>query len=291
MSEQYKTDDDEIEIDLQELFGLILHRLWLIILVGLLTGGIGFGISKYLMTPMYQSTTRVYILNSSDNNNGNITLSDTQLASTLTKDYEALITSRFVLEKVIEDMQLDLSYGALKERVTVSNASNTRIIDISVKAEQPEYAQAIADAIRIVSAEQIQSVMNIEAVNLVDAANLPLSKCEPSVSKYTLIGFAAGAFLVGIIVVIIYLLDDTIKTSEDVEKYLGLSTLALIPDTSLEEKEDKKKGKHRNSSSQSETRANKTEELTSIHSGVSAVVIKDLEDEIVKEGAKEDARH
>lgn len=236
-------NEEVIEIDLQELFVLILHWLWLIVICGIAAGTVGFVLSRFVIVPQYESTTSVYILSKNDNNS--LTYSDTQLATQLTQDYEDLITSRYVLEQVMEQFQLseEYSYGSFSEKISVANASGTRIIDITVKDPDPERAQQLADAIRDVSAERITSVMNIEAVNLVDRANLPTASAEPSILKWTLFGAAIGIFLSTVILVIRFLLDDTIKSSEDIEKYLGLSTLALIPDSTLEEKRSAKKKK------------------------------------------------
>ena len=123
-----------------------------------------------------------------------------------------------------------------------------------MRDESPQAAQTIANAIRTVSANHIKSVMDIEAVNVVDEANLPLSPAAPSITKYTALAAAIGIVLSAIIIVICYLLDDTIKSSEDIEKYLGLSTLALIPLNTGEELS--KKGDRRGS----ERRSARTEE-------------------------------
>ena len=252
MNQQNKENTDEIEIDLGEIFGLLLHRLWLILLCGIACGIIGF-----IITPKYDSTTKIYILNRQNNNN--LTLSDTQLASQLTKDYTELVKSRYVLETVIKQCGLNESYGTLLSRVTVANTTDTRIISITVRDESPQAAQTIANAIRTVSASHIKSVMDIEAVNVVDEANLPLSPAAPSITKYTALAAAIGIVLSAIIIVICYLLDDTIKSSEDIEKYLGLSTLALIPLNTGEELS--KKGDRRGS----ERRSARTEEESGVN--------------------------
>lgn len=103
------------------------------------------------------------------------------------------------------------------------------MLSITVTDTDPMLAMEIANSIREAAALHIKSVMDIEAVNVVDMANLPTDKANPSVFKWTLIGSLIGAFVVMAIVIVVYILDDTIKNSDDVEKYLGLSTLALIP--------------------------------------------------------------
>ena len=220
-------NNEEIEIDLMELLGVLLSKWWLIILVTMATAIVGFCVSAFLMTPKYQSTTDIYILNTSDGDK--MTTSDTTLATQLTSDYKELIVCRYVLETVIEQLNLPDTYGSLKNRVSVSNASNTRIIYITVTDPSPYTAQAIANAIREVASVHIQNVIAVQAVNVVDEANLPTSPSEPSVMKFTVLGAGAGFVLVCGILLVIFLLDDTIKTTEDVEKYLGLSTLAMIP--------------------------------------------------------------
>lgn len=219
---------DEIEIDLREIFLILLGKMWLIILTGILTAAIGFAISQFVLQPVYESTTQIYILNKQDSDT--VTYSDVQLGTQLTKDYAELIQSRYVLEAVIEELQLtDLEYEDMLQKVTVTTPSDTRILAITVSDTDPVLAMEMANAIREAAAVHIKNVMDIEAVNVVDTANLPIDKSSPSIMKWTLAGGCVGALMVMAIVVIWYLLDDTVKTSDDVEKYLGLSTLALIP--------------------------------------------------------------
>lgn len=219
--------NDEIEIDLTEVIGLVIHRLWILIICAILAGVIGFAISYFLITPKFQSTTKIIVLNKQDSST--ITYSDLQLASQLTKDYEELITCRYVLEQVIEQCELEDTYEELYSRVTVENTKDTRIIGITVEDASPENAQYIADNIREVAANHIQSVTDVAAVNVVDYANIPTKKSSPSIKKWTAGGAAIGFLLALCAIIVEYILDDTIKSSEDIEKYLGYTTLALIP--------------------------------------------------------------
>lgn len=238
-----RQDDDEIEIDLGEVFFLLLSRIWLILICGILAGVAGYLISTFVVTDLYQSTTKVYILNK-DSGSGNLTTSDLQLGTQLTKDYVEMITSRSVIEKVIADNALDdESYGSLVKKTSVKTANDTRIISITVTDPSPMKAQYLANEIRKVAAERIEEVMNIEAVNTVDEANLPTSPSSPNVMKWAAIGFLLGAFACAGIVVVHYMLDDTIKTSDDVEKYLNMSTLGMIPVREEEKRHNNKKGK------------------------------------------------
>ncbi|HBA10073.1 protein-tyrosine kinase [Lachnospira eligens] len=224
---------DEIEINLGEIFALLLHKVWIIILAAVVCGAVGFLYSYFLITPQYQSTTKVYILNKQ--NSTSVTYSDVQLSTTLSKDYEQLVTSRYVIEGVIKQLNLDETYESLVGKVSATNTDDTRIIAITVINPDPQQAQKVANAVRDLAAQHITQVMDIEAVNVVDSANLPTSPVSPSVPKWTLIGAAIGIIIAVAVVVIQHLLDDSIKSSEDIEKYLGISTLALIPMNQAEE--------------------------------------------------------
>ena len=249
------TAPEEAEIDLLEIFSLLLRWIWLIILVAIVCGGIAFAYAKFVLPEEFQSTTTVYILNKSENS-GTVTQTEMQAGAQLTKDYGQLITSRTVLENVIQQLNLEDSYtyNEFKGKVSVNTPTDTRLINITVTDYEPEMAQKIADLIRIVASDHIQNVMQIEAVNLVDAANLPTRKSAPSVSRWTMIGALIGALIVCAWLIIRFIMDDTIKTSDDVEHYLGLSTLALIPlDANIsgngkKSKKAKKKAKDKDSS-------------------------------------------
>ena len=163
------------------------------------------------------------------------------MSTQLTNDYPELITSRYVVESVIETFGLDTTYEKFVKNIAVSTTSNTRIIDITVTDTDPLMAKELVDELREVAAVRIKEIMAVDAVNVVDEGNVPTSPAAPSVKKWTAIGFLVGAFLTVAVIVILYLLDDTIKSSEDIEKYLKLSTLGLIP---IIETEDERKKKH-----------------------------------------------
>ena len=221
-------DNNIVEIDLLEIISILLNRFWVIFGAALLAAAAGFMISKFVLTPTFESTTKIYILNKSENTT--VTYSDVQMGTQLTKDYAELINSRYVLETVIGQLSLpEMEYKDLLKKVSVHTPTDTRIVSITVTDYDPQQAQNIANCIREVAGEHIQNVMDIEAVNVVETANMPTEKAGPSCTKWTLAGAIAGCLLVCIIVLIRYLMDDTIKSSEEVEKYLGLSTLALIP--------------------------------------------------------------
>lgn len=218
----------EIEIDVKELFLVLINKLWVIILVGIIFTLGTFCISKFVIHPMYESSTGIYILNKQDANSS-ITYSDLQTGSQLTQDYMTLVTSRPVMEQVISQLDLKMKYEELVNLITVDNPTNTRILNITVNYEDPYKAKEIADAVREASAAHITEVMDIDKVNIVEEANVPDAPSSPNIVRNCIIGAILGIIIACFIILLVYFLDDTIKTPDDVEKYLGLSVLSSIP--------------------------------------------------------------
>ena len=166
-----RREKDEIEIDLLEVLHILLGRAWLILGVGLFFALVCFMVSKFILVPIYESTTKIYILNKTDDSS--VTYSDVQMGTQLTKDYAELINSRYVLEEVIQRLGLKTEYRELLKQVRVSTPTDTRIVAITVEDTEPAQAMQMANCIREVASSHIQNVMDIEAVNVVEPANMP----------------------------------------------------------------------------------------------------------------------
>lgn len=243
MEPKNQIQSDEIEIDLVELIGVLMSRLWMIIIFGALAGVITFLLCVYVITPKYESTTKMYIINRQSNET--LTYSDLQTGTQLTKDYQELVTSRPVLDEVRSELSLDIDNKELKKKISVDVPTDTRIVTITVEDSSPEMARAIADSIRNSASEHISAVMNTEAVNVVEEADLPEEPSSPKVFKDTAIGGAVGAFFAIVIIILIYIMDDTIKNPDDIEHYLKVSVLGSIPYVDERAGETDKKSKRR----------------------------------------------
>lgn len=245
MENQFTPNNDEIEIDLKEIFGLLISKAWAIILSGITAGLIFIVATMLFITPQYESTTKMYVLNKQAE--GQITSADMQSSLYLTKDYSELIKSRTVTEGVIAQLNLDLRHEEMLQKMSVTSPTDTRVIAITITDEDPYTASQIANAVRDIAAAHIRNVMDTEAVNVVENANIPDEKASPSLSKNGIIGGMLGVVLATAIVLIVFLTNDTVKSQEDVEKYLGLSVLGTIPmsDTQKKSKKHKKNKKGR----------------------------------------------
>ena len=220
--------DDEIEIDLVELFMVLKSKLHIILLSGILAALLAFVGTKLLMLPMYTSVTKMYVLPRQDSSSG-VTYSDLQTGSQLTKDYAELVKSRPVLEQVIAVLNLDMEPEELAENITVETPTDTRILSISVESDNPKEAKEIADTLRETVSSEIKEIMHAESVDTIEDGNLPKEPSSPSLKKNMVLGGALGVFLALAILIFIFLRDDTIKNPDDVEQYLGLNVLTSIP--------------------------------------------------------------
>lgn len=234
-------ENDEITIDLTELFLAIWSKIHLVILAGIFMALLAFVGTKLLITPMYSSTTKMYVLTRQDSSAG-VTFSDIQTGTQLTKDYMELVKSRPVLEQVIAVLNLEMEAEELGASITAETPVDTRILTIIVENEDPKMAKEIADALRESVSIQITEIMNADSVNTFEEANLPTEPSSPSLMKNMVIGGALGILIALGIIVLIFMLDDTLKSPDDVEHYLGLNVLTSIPIQEGVKKSKKVKG-------------------------------------------------
>ena len=226
MNPQKVQPDDEMEIDLLELFQVLLQKAWAIILCMVIGAGLAFGGTKMLLTPKYSASSQIYILTKTTSVTS---LADIQMGAQLTVDFEVLAKSRPVVEEVIDELNLDYTYEELVEMITTLNPSDTRILKMTVENEDPNLAKEIANAMAEVTAERVAYIMTTDKPKIVEEAVTPEKPSSPSTVKNTALGGILGAVLAMGIIVIIYLMNDTIQTEEDVRKYLDLNTLAALP--------------------------------------------------------------
>ncbi|HCF07733.1 MAG TPA: protein-tyrosine kinase [Eubacterium sp.] len=234
--------NDEVEIDIGHILSILWEKILVIIATGIIVGLAGFLVSKFLITPKYESETKLYVLNRA--NDSATTLSDVQLSTQLTKDYQILVTSAPVMNQVIKELGLNMKASELASTISVDTPSDTRVLQITVTSDNPKRAKDIADKVAQVSSKKICDIMKIEQVNVIEEGSLSEEPAVDTVQKWTLIGLALGIVLSCAIIIIRSMLDDTVKTTEDVEKYFDLSTLAVIP---ISEEMDDGLGKNKKS--------------------------------------------
>lgn len=225
-------NNEEVEIDIMQIIRMLLSKIWIVIVAGVATAIVAFGITEIAITPQYQSSIKLYIINRQ--NGTTTTLSDIQSSTQLVKDYKVLVTSLPVVEQVVKQLDLDISPDALVGKISCGIETDSRVLQVTVTDTDPKRAKEIVDAIADVSAKQITSVMQIEGVNVIEYGRVANAPSSPNVKKNTMLGAIAGIVIAIAVLVVNLILDDRIKTSDDVEKYLGITNLSLIPLTEEE---------------------------------------------------------
>ena len=224
----------EIEIDVLDLFNFLKKKALIIAIVTIACGILGFSFSKIFITPQYQSSSMIYITSGGSGTVVQSMLSELQAGTALTADYKTLVQSKPVLNQVIEDLNLDMTYDELNSKVSVENPENTRILTITVDSEDPLQAKEIVDDLTSVVIEQIADIMDTTRPNILQRGDIATEPYFPSNSKMAMMSSMMSLFLLIIIFVIVYLQKDMIITTEDIEKYLNQRCLAQIPEYTQE---------------------------------------------------------
>ena len=238
-------ESEQMEIDLVDLCHVMLDKLPYIILCFLIGAVLLNAYAYFFIHPTYESVSKIYVVSSSDDSV--VDLSDLNMGTSLTKDYEELILSYPLLDQVISNLGLGIEYDDLARMITLTNPSNTRVLRIAVETTDPYLSCDIANELAEISAEYLPETMGTIAPNIAQQAQPAKQKSGPSYLKYTMIGAMLGTLLCCAIIILQYMLDDTIHTAEDMEKYFGLVPLTSIPDSELfgDENEDRRKSRKR----------------------------------------------
>lgn len=219
--------DDEVEIDLLEIFNVLKSKFLILLTAGLLVGCLCGLFTKFVMTPVYTSTSSILVLSKETTLTS---LADIQLGTSLTSDYTVLIKCTPVLEQVIKNLDLDMDSDALRKSISIENPSDSRILEISVQNTDPEQAKKIVDEIANVASNYIGDKMEVIPPKIIEIGKIPAVQSSPSMKKNVVMGFILGVVAAAAIVVVITIMDDTLKSEDDIAKYLGISVLAVVPD-------------------------------------------------------------
>lgn len=218
-------NDDEIEIDLRELFLALKKKIvWILATAVIFAGAAGL-ITKFAMTPIYSSSAQLYVVSKG----GISQLTDLTMGTQLTQDYMVIVKTRPVLEQVISDLKLDMDYKDLNNKITVENPTDTRILQITVTDKDPETARQITQDLAEVTSKTVAEKMDVKSPTIIEKAYKAEKPDSPSLKKNVVIGAMLGFILMAAAIVIQYLMNDTILKEEDIEKYLGINTLAQLP--------------------------------------------------------------
>lgn len=218
------------EISLQELFGIIKKRLWMIILLTVISVVLAGVLSYFVLKPEYETFTTLMLGKSKDHQlESGIDYDDLLLNQRLVRTYGELVKSRDVSDKVIEDLDLDIDFKTFSDKVSVKLVDDTEIIKIEVKDKDPVMAARIANETATIFMDSVTRFMNVENVQVIDKAQAPEGPVKPRPTLNMAIAGVLGIMVGVFITFLLEFLDNTIKGPGDVEKYLEISNIGSIP--------------------------------------------------------------
>lgn len=226
MEKRFNEDQDEIEIDLRELLFELKRRWWILLAALFLGGGLAGAYSSFVLVPQYTSSASLYVLSKETTLTS---LADLQIGSQLTQDYKVMVNSRPVLQNVVEAVNLNMDYRELRRKISIDNPNNTRILIITVKDSDPYLAKEIVDSIAAEASDYIGEIMEMVPPKMIEDGEVAIEKTSPNVKKNAVVGGLAALFIVCAAITLSVILNDTVKTEEDIRRYLELPVLAVIP--------------------------------------------------------------
>ena len=224
--------DDVQEIDLIDLFGYYMSRLWLLIAAVVIGAVIAGAYTHYMIPDRFTAVSRMYMISASSSSV--VDLSDLNIGASLSNDYVELMKSRPIIEDVITELGLEYTYEQVLNMIKLDVVTNTRIIKISATSTDPEEAMNIANQMARIAKIRLPKIMDAPSPSIAEQAVLPTQKSSPSLSRNVMMGSLVLLFLVLAFLTIQYLMDDTIQTSEDVEKEFGILPMTVIPEGTIE---------------------------------------------------------
>lgn len=219
-----------MELDLKEYIQIIVKRLPIIIALTLFAALLSGLISFFLLEDIYQASASIIVSNKKDE----VNINDLNMSRSLVDTYSEIATSYSVLKDVQEALQADISTEELASKISVSGVGDTEIIKILVEDKDPETAALIANTLAVIFRARVKELLLLDNVQIMDEARIPTAPIKPR-PLFNIIIAAFIGLMVGLgIVFLMEYIDNTIKTPEDVERYLGLPVIGSIPSYDIE---------------------------------------------------------
>ena len=222
-------ENQEYEIDLREIFGMLRKRWLMIASITLVAAILAAGVSFFVLKPQYEASTTM-IVSYKQNQEALMNAADLQMSQKLVETYTQIVKSERIADKVIKKLDLDLSTGALNSKISVSQMGATEILKITIKDNDPELAALIANTEAEIFKQEINDMMKVDSVSTIDVAKVPGSPVAPNKVMNIAIATVLGMMVSVGLVFVLEFLDRTYKTPSDIERQLGLPILGAIPD-------------------------------------------------------------
>lgn len=216
-------------IEIKRLLDILKRKKFIIVFLLIIFITIGYLYSYNYIIPEYKSTETLLLIPNNVNESETITNSDLTMNSGLISTYSKIAKNSKILKKVIKNLKLNITEEQLLNKIEISIVKDTHIIKISVANKEPQLAKDITKELSSVFLKEIKEIYNLNNIGIVDEAQLPSSPYNINHIKDIIIFFGLGIFVSFVYILLVYILDNTIKKQEDIEKYIKVKTLGSIP--------------------------------------------------------------
>ena len=221
-------------MDLKQVLTILRKRIVIIVLIPLLSTISIAIISHYFIVPIYEAVSTLYIINIETNNEDLVTYDEILINQYLVKDYRELIKSKIITRTAIEELNIsNLTPGKLSDRLTVSSRNDTRILEITVQDRNPERAAKLTNKICEVFISKSEEITNLSNIRVIDVAEVPSKPIKPNILLNIAFALLISIIVDLLLVYFLELLNEKIRTTEDIETYLGLNVLGTIPSLNI----------------------------------------------------------
>lgn len=221
--------ETNMEIDLRELFNVLLKRAWIIVLCAVLVGSAMLVYTATCVTPKYQASVTMYVNNNSSKDNDYVSANDLSVALRLVETYVSIVISDKVLDRVIEESGLMLTTAQLRSMISARAEGETEMFRVTVTSANPQMSADIANTIARIAPVEISQIIEGSSAKTIDEAKIPQYPSAPSLTLNALVGGLVGAALAVFIVVLMHVLDVRVKREEDLRKICDVPVLGVIP--------------------------------------------------------------
>jgi capsular polysaccharide biosynthesis protein len=222
-------------MEIRNFLNILLKRLWIVALIPFLAVAITTVINFYVLEPVYESSITLYVMNKDLDSELWLAYDDSLATQQLIKDYRELIKSKSTTRAVIEQLNLvDVTEEELAKKITVDLKNDTRMLEIKVRDTSNVGAKQIVDTINNIFQKRAKALMELQTMEVIDEAEIPLKPISPKPLRNIFIVFFAALFLVISAIFMMEYLDDTLENVEDVEMLLDINVIAIIPHLDLE---------------------------------------------------------
>ena len=228
MEQEYET------IDLREIIFLLRNNAISIVASALVCALLGFLVTTFLITPQYEASATM-IVNSQQNQSAtNITNDMITTAKNLVTTYGIVVKSDTVLQQVIDQLNLDMTYEELQSKVAISAVDSTQVMRIAVQDANPAQAKAIVGKIVEIAPEIVRDAVEAGSVKVISDARVGDEPVSPNKMMNTAIAGLLGLALSVGAIFAKEMLNNTFKNDEDIQRHLGFTVLGVIPYVDME---------------------------------------------------------